>query len=128
MEQEGKLKASWQPGCKGGDYGPTCQGWEPSTCIAGGAHFGLGQALLVTFAVAKVGDLHQRLGAAIKQGVLQLDVAVYHTHFVAVVQPHYQLLEKPACIILLWLTDRSVAVSSLLSLVRADCMRSFKQQ
>ena len=42
------------------------------TCVAGRADLGLGQRLLVAFAVPKVRDLHQRLGRAVQQRVFQL--------------------------------------------------------
>ena len=58
---------------------------KAQTCVAGRADFGLGQALLIALAVAKVSDLHQRLGAAVQQCVLQFDVPICHTHLVAVV-------------------------------------------
>lgn len=71
------------------------------TCVARSANFGLGQAVIAGLAVAEVSDLDEWLGRGVQQCVLQLDVPVDHTHAMAVVQSHNQLLEEPTSVLLL---------------------------
>ena len=82
---------------------------RPHLCSPGVPTLDLGRLSLLALQYPKSRDLHKWPRRGIQQRVLQLDVPVHHPHPVAVVQPHYELLEEPPCIILL----RTIAQADL---------------